>query len=294
MSVFWCASNKIFKPRADVCLADLGVKYPQRMKISCQTQLLLGTSTLERWRMAERLGFDAIELQGLDAAHLETDHQDWLAAKKAGAVVSSICLSGAPFIGSFVALQRTAAVQRLTRLLECAAELEARGVVTPAAWGIFSTRLPPHIPPRSSAEDRQVLLEALGVLGAVAASLGVQVFFEPLNRYEDHMVNTLAQGASLLSELGLPSLRLLADTYHMNIEEANPVQALHDHASWLGQVHLSDSNRLEPGQGHLDFAKLFASLEQAGFAGYGALECRLSGEPEMALANSLAWLRGAA
>jgi sugar phosphate isomerase/epimerase len=126
----------------------------------------------------------------------------------------------------------------------------------------------------------------------VAAGLGVEVFFEPLNRYEDHMVNTLAQGASLLSELGQPSLRLLADTYHMNIEEANPVQALRDHAMWLGEVHLSDSNRLEPGQGHLDFAKVVATLEQAGFAGYGAFECRLSGEPEVVLAKSLAWLRG--
>jgi sugar phosphate isomerase/epimerase len=177
-------------------------------------------------------------------------------------------------------------------LLECAAELGARGVVTPAAWGIFSTRLPPHTPPRSSAEDRQILLEALGHLGGVAATLGVQVFFEPLNRYEDHMVNTLAQGAILLAELGQPSLRLLADTYHMNIEEANPIQALQDHSAWLGQVHLSDSNRFEPGQGHLDFAKVFAILERLGFAGYGALECRLSGEPEVALARSLARLRG--
>jgi sugar phosphate isomerase/epimerase len=262
------------------------------LKISCQTQLLLGSTTLERWRMAERLGFDAIELQGLGLEQLETDHQDWLAAKKAGAVVSSICLSGAPFIGSFVAAERRAALQRLTRLLECAADLGARGVVTPAAWGIFSTRLPPHTPPRSSAEDRQILLEALGVLGTAAAGLGVQVFFEPLNRYEDHMINTLEQGMGLLSELGQPSLRLLGDTYHMNIEEKNPIQALRDHAPTLGEVHLSDSNRFEPGQGHLDFAKVFATLEQVGFDGYGALECRLSGEPEVVLARSLSWLRG--
>jgi sugar phosphate isomerase/epimerase len=261
------------------------------LKISCQTQLLHGSSTLERWQMAERLGFDAIELQGLGLSQIKTDHQDWLAAKKAGAVVSSICLSGAPFIGSFVAQERIAAKQRLIRLLECAAELGARGVVTPAAWGIFSTRLPPHTPPRSSPEDEQILLEALGNLGTVATDLGVQVFFEPLNRYEDHMVNTLTQGASLLSQLGQPSLRLLADTYHMNIEETNPQQALLEHGVWLGEVHLSDSNRLEPGQGHLDFGKILATLEQLGFDGYGALECRLSGEPEVVLARSLAYLR---
>lgn len=261
------------------------------LKLSCQTQLLSQTSTLEKWHAAQRLGFDALELQGLDLSHLQTDHQDWLHAKKAGAVISSICLSGAPFIGSFVAAECIAAQERLTRLLECAAELGARGVVTPAAWGIFSTRLPPHTPPRSSAEDRQILLEALGHLGTVAARLGVELFFEPLNRYEDHMVNTLAQATELLSELGQPSLRLLADTYHMNIEEADPIAALQAHRAYLGHIHLSDSNRLEPGQGHLDFGKILQTLKQIGFTGFCALECSLSGEAHKVLEASVARLR---
>ena len=73
-------------------------------------------------------------------------------------------------------------------------------------------------------------------------------FFEPLNRYEDHMVNTLAQGAELIRG-GLPGVRLLADTYHMNIEEDDLCAALRAVADVLGAVHLSDSNRAQPGHG---------------------------------------------
>ena len=260
------------------------------MRIACQTQLLTGQSTLAKWQMAQALGFDALELQGGRLEQLAEMTLDWQAAKKSGAVISSICLSGAPFIGAFEQPQRQAAQTRIRRLLESAAELGAAGVVTPAAWGIFSTRLPPHIPPRSKEEDNAVLLEALDALGRYASQLGVHIFFEPLNRYEDHMVNTLAEAVQLIQPLKHSSLKILADTYHMNIEEANPIQALCDHALWLGHVHLSDSNRFEPGSGHLDFATILETLNEIGFAGTCALECRLSDVPEVALPKSLARL----
>ena len=62
---------------------------------------------------------------------------------------------------------------------------------------MHSNRLPPFAAPRTPEEDRDILLEMLGALGSHAAARGVAVYLEPLNRYEDHMVNTLAQGAEL-------------------------------------------------------------------------------------------------
>ena len=71
-----------------------------------------------------------------------------------------------------------------------------------------------------------MLVEGLAELGAHAEQAGVMVLFEALNRYEDHMVNSVAQAAELAAAAGSPAVRVLADTYHMNIEEDDICGAL--------------------------------------------------------------------
>ena len=71
-----------------------------------------------------------------------------------------------------------------------------------------------------------MLTEAFGALAAHAEAEGVVIALEPLNRYEDHMVNTLGQAVALCERIGSPALGVAADTYHMNIEEADPLEAL--------------------------------------------------------------------
>jgi sugar phosphate isomerase/epimerase len=216
-----------------------------------------------------------------------------LAAARQGMAASSICVTTDRFIGDFDAERREEALATMMELCDVAAELGARGVVTPAAYGLHSNRLPPFVPPRPPAADRDVLLDMLGRLGAHAAARGVLVLFEPLNRYEDHMVNSLAQGAELCRAVGLPSVRLMADVFHMNIEEADPAASLIAVRDVLAHVHLADSSRLEPGTGHTDFASIFAALRDIGFDGYAAIECRLSGETGPALRAAQEFLRGA-
>jgi sugar phosphate isomerase/epimerase len=262
------------------------------VNLACQEGLLPATSDLERWEFAARAGFDAIELQAGSAEEFRSRLPSLQSARAFGAVYSSVCLAGGPFIGAFDSSERARAVRRMKGLLEVAAVLGANGVVTPAAWGMFSKRLPPHTPPRTDAEDRAVLLEGLGALGEHAARLGVVVHFEPLNRYEDHMVNTLAQASSLVDELNSRGLRVLADLYHMNIEESSTPDALRDAGSRLGHVHLADNQRLEPGTGQLEFGAALRALQDVGYAGFMALECRLSGEAGVVLPRAVRFLRG--
>jgi len=107
------------------------------------------------------------------------------------------------------------------------------------------------------------------------------------------MVNTLAQAAELACATGLASVQVGADAYHMNIEEADPLASLRGIAERLGHVQLSDSNRLEPGAGHLDWGALFRCLEEIGYDGVLAFECRLSGEAADVLPRATAMLRSA-
>ena len=92
-------------------------------------------------------------------------------------------------------------------------------MVCPNAYAVFSRSLPPYTPPRSQEESRAALVDALAELGAHAVAAGCRCFLEPLNRYEDYLVNTLADAVSIVDEVDSPGVAVVADTYHMSIEE---------------------------------------------------------------------------
>ncbi len=110
---------------------------------------------------------------------------------------SSVCLISDRFIGDFDPERRREAVAHMKNLLSGIAELGGTGAVTPAAYGLASKRLPPFTVPRAEEEDRRVLLDALEELGEHAESEGALVLLEPLNRYEDHMLNRVEGAVEL-------------------------------------------------------------------------------------------------
>jgi sugar phosphate isomerase/epimerase len=257
--------------------------------LAIQEQLPPGETLAARLAAARAVGFDGLEL--LDADRTRAEELD--ALQREGARFPTACPALGGWLGDFDAARRRRALDGLRRQLEGVAALGGHGVVTPAAWGMFTRRLPPFDePPRSADEDREVLLAGLAEVGEHAAAEGVVLLFEPLNRYEDHMVNTLAQGAELIAAAGSRGVRLLADTYHMNLEEDDLCAALRAAAGVLGAVHLSDSNRHQPGTGHVPFARVLETLAEIGFDGALSVECRLRGEPGDAVAGAGRYLRG--
>jgi sugar phosphate isomerase/epimerase len=75
------------------------------------------------------------------------------------------------------------------------------------------------------------------------------------------------------------------------IEEDDPCRSLMEAAPYLAHMQISESNRNQPGTGHLDWAAQLATLDAIGYDGYLALECRLRGEPEIALPQTAAFIR---
>jgi sugar phosphate isomerase/epimerase len=257
------------------------------MRLSCQEQLLPGDSLQAKFDFARQAGFDGIELRARGDGRFAARLPELRAAARAGVVMPTVCPETDHFIGDFDAGRRRDAIEQLRSQLSVIAELGGEGVLTPASWGMFSLRLPPFTPPRTQEEDRKVLLEALLALAEHAAREGVWLAVEPLNRFEDYMVNRLDQAVSLAEEverqLGLDSVGVCADLFHMNIEEDDLAKAIADTGRRLVHVHVDDSNRLQPGTGHLDFAAVFDALHTAGYDGWLALECRLRGDPQEAL-----------
>jgi sugar phosphate isomerase/epimerase len=256
------------------------------MKLAAQEHLIPGETLTEKWDVIQKLGYEGIELRGQGNFAFEQRLAELQKARADGAYFPSVCVNMAHFIGDFDKAKRRDAIENMKSLLSVIAEVGGKGAITPASYGMHSNRLPPFQSPRSPEEDEQVLIEGLQELGEHAAQKGAQVFLEPLNRYEDHMLNTLGQGVTLIKKVGLPSVKLMADLYHMNIEEENSARALIDAKDYLAHIHIADSNRLEPGQGQTDFVKIRATLEQIKYEGFLALECRFRQEPVAALKGS--------
>ena len=259
------------------------------MKLSCQEHLLPGENIVEKWEFAASAGFDGIELRGTRDWRERLD--DLGAAKERGAVFSSVCLIDDRFIGDLDASRRREAVEHMKHLLSGISELGGIGAITPAAFGQTSKALPPFKAPRTPDEDRRVLLEGLQELGEHADSVGTLVLLEPLNRYEDHMLNRLDQGVELSKASVWDSVKIMGDLFHMNIEEDDFGEAIRRAGGYLAHVHLADSNRAHPGAGHTDFAPAFGALREIGFDGYLAMECAVRGDAQTVLPRVTQHLR---
>jgi sugar phosphate isomerase/epimerase len=261
------------------------------LKIACQEQLLPGDNLLDKWKFATDAGYDAIELRGKGDLAFRDRLPELRTALAEGIVMPTVCVEMLHFFGAFDPDLRRDAIVQMKSQLSVIAEIGGTGAMTPASYGMFSNRLPPFIAPRTPEEDREVLLAGLAELGEHAQTEGVCLLLEPLNRYEDHMVNRLDQAFDLVREVGLASVRVGADTYHMNIEEAQPVDSMRAAASYLGHVQVSDSNRFQPGAGHLDWHGVLRVLDEVGYGGFLAVECRLLGDPVDAVVSIPPFLR---
>ena len=116
------------------------------------------------------------------------------------------------------------------------------------------------------------LAAALQEAAAMAGTHGVPFLYEPLNRYETNLINRQADALAFLDERHITNCLILADLFHMNIEERDPVDALRAIAPRLGHVHFADSNREAIGHGHSNAAPILAVLREIKYQGYLSAE----------------------
>ncbi|EFC4779385.1 TIM barrel protein [Escherichia coli] len=186
------------------------------MKIGTQNQAFFPENILEKFRYIKEMGFDGFEIDGkLLVNNIE---EVKAAIKETGLPVTTACGGYDGWIGDFIEERRLNGLKQIERILEALAEVGGKGIVVPAAWGMFTFRLPPMTSPRSLDGDRKMVSDSLRVLEQVAARTGTVVYLEPLNRYQDHMINTLADARRYIVENDLKHVQIIGDFYHMNTE----------------------------------------------------------------------------
>lgn len=144
---------------------------------------------------------------------------------------------------------------------------------------------------RMDADERATVIAELRTnlapLVAVAASAGITLAVEPLNRYETSIINTVKQGLDVLGPLLGPGLGLALDTYHLNIEEKRPEDAIRLAGQHLAHVQVCGSDRGAVGDDHTDWAETLRALDDAGYAGALCLESFTGENATIAVAASV-------
>lgn len=116
------------------------------------------------------------------------------------------------------------------------------------------------------------LADGLTSLGEQAEAQGVSLIYEPLNRYETNLINDLRTAVAFIKGLSTRNVVLLADLFHMNIEEPSLPDSIRSAGSSIGHVHFADSNRRPIGLGHIAMAEVATALKEIGYAGYVSAE----------------------
>jgi sugar phosphate isomerase/epimerase len=133
------------------------------------------------------------------------------------------------------------------------------------------------------------LAQSTRIIAEYARERNVGIVFEAINRFENNYLNTAQETAAFIRENDLPNTKILLDTFHMNIEDADMPQAILDCGDLLGYIHIADSNRHFAGAGHIDLVQIIDSLKKVGYQGFISAECLPLPDSDTAMAG---WIQG--
>lgn len=143
------------------------------------------------------------------------------------------------------------------------------------------------------AEER--IFECLEKCLCYSGNKNIKFLIEPINRYETNIFNRIEEVVSFLKrfekKLDIARIGVLADTFHMNIEEPVIEKSINDYAGFITHVHLADSNRLAPGFGHLDFINILEVLKNNGYGGFLSFEIFPYPDSDTAAKKALEFIR---
>ncbi len=122
------------------------------------------------------------------------------------------------------------------------------------------------------AEAARCMADVIRKVGEYASHKDVYLAVEAINRYETNLLNTMQEATEFTKLVDHPYVRTMADTYHINIEESNPVDSVKTYGYMLQNLHLADSNRHAPGTGHIDFKAIADALLETGFDKFCSFE----------------------
>ena len=241
------------------------------MKLAAQESIVPGESVAEQLRNLENCGYEAVELVHRFTIQRPEETKSALVDSPIEAL--SMCTSLEHDLAD-VGANLADRISFFKETMDFASQFGVKRIISVPVRGPLAEGV-------TEQQEIDRYRDALRTVGEHAESLGMVVVIEPLIRYETHLINRLEQAVEMAESVGSRGVGIMADFFHMNVEEADIAQSVTAAGRWIRHVHLADSNRLNPGRGHTDFEPGMRALKSIGFDGAMALECRLADGPPL-------------
>ncbi|MGG1576044.1 sugar phosphate isomerase/epimerase family protein [Fictibacillus sp. NRS-1165] len=239
-------------------------------------------------------GYDAIEI-GCASPHAWPDYlsgdrrQEVLKLLKQKDLKVSAMLpapGGGPGmnVSSPLAEEREFTINHYKKIVQLAHEWECPTVIYVAGWVVHGT---------SQKDAWNYSLEGLGEVAKFSEELGITLVVEPTPA-DSNLIET-ADDALLLSEqTGASNVKVMFDTFHALYRNEVPSDYIYRMADQLHHVHISDNDRLPPGQGRGDFDAVIKALKDIKYDGYLSMEVGFhtrQSEPDWYAKTSIEFLK---
>lgn len=255
------------------------------MRIGVNTMVWTGafnTSHLPLLSKIRNWGFDSVEIAIFDYTEFPV-RETRRALQDLGLELSctSVLPAGLSLLDASAAV-RAEAMDWMRRALTTVSELGGSAVVGP----LYS---PVGFLPgtRRTRDEWNRVVDCYRQLAPEFEKLPAKVAIEPLNRFETFFLNLAGDAVRLCDEIGSPSVGVLFDTFHANIEEQDPLAALRGTGRHLLHVHTCENDRGIPGSGHIPFPGVFETLKSLNYGGLCVIESFASTIPELARASAI-------
>ena len=230
-----------------------------------------GSEPLQFVKRAKKCGFDILEVNAPKVARMSDAERDVLKGAIADAGLSLTYSIGMTADMDLVSEDTATRQKGIAFLQQVARAMKHMGGTVLA--GINYSSWPRKLLPD---EDKQILTDRAieGVREAIKAAEDNDVIFcvEVVNRFEQFIMNTAAEGIAFAERVGSPNCKILLDTFHMNIEEDSLRGSIVEAGNWLGHFHLGETNRRPPGSGRIPWPEIFGALREINYQGAVVME----------------------
>lgn len=263
------------------------------IKFSIREGMVPGRNVMERFELLAQVGIAGCEITGSTSWE---NVEEVKAAAAATGVQPNIWSAQKLGVLQADAGARREAIASCQEALKMAGQVGAVGFILPPLIICKMQNLPrvnDLSPLLSTAEaERKLMAEIMKQdLAPVAAEAGAEVVIEPLNRYEQWWPCSLQDGLDICADADNKGCCIMADFFHMNIEDASWYDSIKAGGALIKNVHLADSQRLLPGWGHTDFRPGFKALKEIGYQHYLGFECGIPGDFAECVRKSMDYCR---
>ncbi|MBX2924063.1 MAG: sugar phosphate isomerase/epimerase [Chitinophagaceae bacterium] len=222
----------------------------------------------ESIKKAAALGFDAVELFTANGNAIEASRLEHL-VKGSNIHIAAVGTGAGKVVQGLTLTDPDAAVRRqavdfIKNMIDFGAQFRAPAIIGSMQGNVTAGG--------NHQQSLAWLADGLNVLGKHAGDAGVPLIYEPLNRYETNLLNRFDDAVEFINMLETTHVKLLADLFHMNIEEQSIPSAIRKHGRYIEHVHFADSNRKAMGWGHTAIHEIATALQEINYTGYISAE----------------------